>query len=136
MDMESLLQSLRVHEGCKLTMYTCTAGKPTIGYGHNLERPISKTAAEQILKDDIAECMAELDKNLPSWVLHNPARRNVLVEMVFNMGWPRLSGFKKMLAALEDMDYGKAAGEMRASKWAEQVKGRAQVLAMRMELGK
>lgn len=135
MNLESLKQSLRTHEGCKLTVYTCTAGKPTIGIGHNLERPISITAAEQILDDDINDCIRDLNRALPWWKDLNDARQNVMVELVFNLGLPTLLTFKKFLSSLQSGDYGKAAGELRNSKWAEQVKGRASVLAMRMEKG-
>ena len=45
-------------------------------------------------------------------------------------------GFKKMLAALDKADYKTASKEMLNSKWATQVKSRAQFLAKIMETGK
>jgi hypothetical protein len=45
--------------------------------------------------------------------------------MMFNMGQTRLSGFKKMLAALEKGDYAEMAVQMMDSKWATQVGPRA-----------
>ena len=45
--------------------------------------------------------------------------------MGFNLGLTRLLKFKKFLAALEKKDYETAAIEMMDSRWAVQVKGRA-----------
>jgi lysozyme len=59
----------------------------------------------------------------------------VLVELVFNLGMPRLLGFKKMWAALDRKDYAAAADEMMDSKWAQQVKGRAKTLSDKMRQG-
>ena len=55
--------------------------------------------------------------------------------MAFNVGLPRLRGFKRMWAALENHDYEEAAKEMIDSKWARQVKTRAYTLARMMESG-
>ena len=52
--------------------------------------------------------------------------------MCFNLGRPRLSNFKKFLAALEEGDYEKAAVEMMDSRWASQVGDRAVRLRDRM----
>ena len=59
----------------------------------------------------------------------------VLLDMAFNVGLPRLRGFKRMWAALEGRDYSEAAKEMLDSKWARQVKTRAYTLARMMESG-
>ncbi len=51
------------------------------------------------------------------------------MNMCFNLGWPRLSSFKKMLAALQVKDYETAAREALNVRWAQQVGGRAQRIA-------
>jgi len=61
--------------------------------------------------------------------------QKVLIEIVFKLGMLRLSGFKKMLAALDSRDYAQAAKEMEDSKWAKQVGARAQTLAKQMREG-
>jgi lysozyme len=132
----ALIDSLIKHEGYRNTVYQCTAGKPTIGIGHNLETPISDTAIMQILLDDIDTCVAELDRTRPNWRQHNEARQNVLVEMVFNLGMPRLNKFTKMWAALDAKDYNEAAKQMMQSTWAVQVGQRAKTLSDRMKAGK
>ena len=135
MILDDLVDSLIRHEGYRATVYTCTAGKPTIGVGHNLERPISDAAIMQILRDDIDDCISELDRIRPSWRGHNDARQNVLIEMMFNLGAPRLDKFVRMWGYLDARNYDKAAYEMLASNWAVQVGPRAKTLSDRMKKG-
>lgn len=137
MKMDLLRQSLKAHEGLRLKPYTCTAGALSIGYGRNLEdRGISQSEADLMLENDIAECVAELHRAIPGWQKHDSVRQNVLVEMVFNMGMPRLLTFRKMLAALDALDYATAAKELLDSRYATQVGKRAETLAERLRTGK
>jgi len=131
----ALKKSLRQHEGVKPMMYTDTVGIPTIGVGHNLQRPISVLAIEQILTDDITECITELDRAFPKWRDHDDNRQNVLVEMMFNLGAVRLAKFKRFWAAMDAKDYSTAAVEMQMSAWRRQVGQRAVTLANRMRDG-
>lgn len=135
MNEQALRKSLELHEGRRNRLYTCTAGKPTVGVGHNLERPISNAAINQILSDDINESIAELDRVFPGWRNHDDARQNVLLEMMFNLGAPRLRDFKRMWAALQSKNYDEAAKEMMHSGWAVQVGKRAVTLSQIMRTG-
>lgn len=129
---DELTSLIARHEGKVLTMYTDTVGVPTIGYGHNLNEPISEAAALQILSDDVAVAVKELDDRMDWWRdLPHPAQL-VLASMVFNLGWPRFSRFKKMIAALEDRDYDQAAAEMEDSLWFQQIKSRGDELKQLM----
>lgn len=132
---DALISSVKRHEGLRLKMYKCTAGKNTIGYGRNLDDVgISADEAELMLKHDLEN--AELDaKRFPVFEKLNQVRKDVLTEMVFNLGYSRLSGFKKMFAALERKDYDGAANEMLDSKWARDVGERAKTLAYFMRIG-
>ncbi len=129
---DELTNLIAKHEGKMLTMYTDTVGVPTIGYGHNLQEPISEAAALQILSDDVAVAVNELDDRMDWWRdLPHPAQL-VLASRVFNLGWPRFSRFKKMIAALEDRDYDRAALEMEDSLWFQQIKSRGDELKQMM----
>lgn len=130
--LETAYLQLKVDEGLRLSPYRCTAGKLTIGYGHNLDdKPITKEAAEQILIDDIQDVVTELEKmEIYHWL--SEQRKAVLINMAFNLGIAGLKSFKKMFEALGNEDYGKAAEEMLDSRWAYQVKGRASRLAEMM----
>ena len=120
------------HEGKSLSMYTDTVGVPTIGYGHNLQTPISEHAAKVILADDVKVAIDELDDRMDWWRdLPDPAQL-VLASMVFNLGWPRFSRFKKLIAALEDRDFNEAAAQMEDSFWYQQIKTRGPALKQLM----
>jgi lysozyme len=53
--------------------------------------------------------------------------------MMFNMGRPRLSKFKKMNQAIADNDWIEASIQMEDSRWFNQVPNRAKRLVDRME---
>ena len=123
-------------EGLRLKPYTCPAGKLTVGYGHNLEdNGITQEIAETLLKTDLALARMEVGAKIPYCYQLNEPRQYVLVDMCFNMGIGRLLTFKKMLAALKEGYYERAAYEMMDSKWAKQVGRRAEKLAEIMKKG-
>jgi lysozyme len=62
-------------------------------------------------------------------------RRNVLIDMRFNLGPSRFRQFKATLAAVAMGDYVTASDQMRKSKWYRQVKGRGERLARMMSTG-
>ena len=126
---------IKKHEGLRLKPYKCTAGKLSIGYGRNLEdNGISAYEADVLLNDDIQNCYAQCIK-FPFWNKLNEVRQAALLDMCYNLGFARLNGFKKMLKALERLDYKTAAKEMLGSKWARDVKSRATELAELMKYG-
>ena len=135
MDGHQIVDDLIRDEGLRLEPYRDTEGHLTIGVGHNLERPISARAARVILEDDIADHEAELDKRIPWWRGLTRGRQRALLNMCFNLGWPRLSEFKEMLLCLQAGSWVMAAGEALDSKWARQVGDRALRIAKLIEEG-
>jgi lysozyme len=135
--MNKLVEQLKRHEGLELSPYKDTVGKLTIGYGRNLDDVgISEKEAEFMLRNDIAIAITEADKAF-DWLQNlNDARKDVVYNMVFNMGLPRFKGFKKMIAALERNYFAVAADEMMDSRWAQQVGIRALELQNQMLTGK
>src|SRR5690606_23159791 len=91
---------------------------------------------DYLLRNDVAEVVAELDRRLPWSVGLDDARRGVLLNMAFNLGVSGLLGFRKTLALVERGEYAAASVEMLDSKWARQVKGRADRLAEQMKTGR
>lgn len=145
---------LKRDEGLRLHVYRCTAGKLTIGYGRNLddvgirpsetevlgitresciERGITKEQAEALLRNDIEDVFADLDRALPWWDTLDVQRRAVVANMRFNLGLRKLLGFRNTLAAMDQRRFRDAAAGMRASLWARQVGARAERLAQIME---
>lgn len=133
---EKWVELTKGFEGLRLKPYTCPAGKLTIGYGHNLEdNGITEEMAEVLLRTDLACARMEVCAKFPWIIKLNEPRQYVLVDMCFNMGIGRLLTFKKMLAALKEGYYERAAYEMMDSKWAKQVVRRAKTLAEIMKKG-
>lgn len=136
MNIAQLEFELTRDEGKKAKPYKCTAGKTTIGIGRNLDDVgLSDEEISLLFRNDIARCMADLDRNFVWWRQMTDARRRVLVNMVFNLGISRLLQFKNTLAAMAAGDYKAAAAGMRNSLWARQVGARAERLARMMEAG-
>jgi len=131
-----LIRQLIEDEGMVLKPYTCTAGKLTIGVGINLDDGITKEEALWLLNNRIDMAVAELDKAIPWWRRLSEGRQRALLNMAYNMGVPRLLGFKKMLAHLQNGENKQAAFEAMNSLWAKQVKGRADRIKKLIEEGK
>lgn len=149
------LAQLVRHEGLELTPYRCTEGALTIGYGHNLDANpipdihagtrITKERARRILVEDCRKLADKLDRVFSWWRRLNEPRQAVILNMAFNMGvgtysaekhkGTGLSGFPRMLEALREGDYERAADEMLDSKWRRDVKNRACELAAQMQTG-
>ena len=59
---EKAEEQLKRHEGYRDKPYRCTAGKLTIGFGRNLtDNGISRKEAEIMLRDDVIECVKDLE---------------------------------------------------------------------------
>lgn len=133
-----LIEMLKRHEGFRSFPYKDSLGILTIGYGRNLEQcGISEREAEYLLKNDVDRAVRDVKDILgeDDFNFLGSARQSVLVNMCFNLGKPRLAGFKKMFSAIKKHDYTLAAAEMLNSKWAEQVGMRAEELANYMDKG-
>ncbi len=145
MDLIKLQNEIADDEGIKYEIYRCSEGYPTGGIGHLITEwdepyygmPIgSKIPHEQVdewfakdIETTIKDCnllFSQFD-NLPEEI------QRVLANMCFQLGRPRLSKFKNMIAAVEDCDWAKMADEMEDSRWFKQTTNRAQRLINRVE---
>lgn len=133
---EELIEQLVDHEGLELEVYEDSLGIATIGIGRNLvDRGITKEEAYYLCNNDIAIVELELVAEFPIVSDLDAVRQRVVIDMAFNIGVPRLTGFKKMWAAIHCGDYEEAALEMMDSKWARQVGRRAERLSDMMRKG-
>ncbi len=143
MDRARLLEELMLDEGVIHEIYNDHLGYPTFGVGHlitekdeehgkPLGTPVSEERVTECLNADVDIVCAELDKNMEWWRGLNDTRQRVMANMCFNLGYPRLSKFKKFLAAVQEEDWETAAVEMMDSKWATQVGDRAVRLREKM----
>lgn len=126
LNLSEVKELIKRHEGLRLKPYKCTAGKITIGYGRNLEDSgVTEAEASAMLDHDIEECLVGLSQIFPKFSQMPEKVQCVLVDMLFNLGLTRFMQFKKMIQAVKDQDYKRAAAEMKASKWYSQVPSRA-----------
>ena len=125
--------SVREHEGLRLTPYPDRNGVPHIGYGHR----ITPQEAEALLARDlvVATAGARTAVGADVWSRLASSPRGVLVEMAYVMGATGLAGFDRMITALRRGDRHTAADEILDSDFADQVGDRAEVLALRMRYG-
>tara|TARA_R110000744_G_scaffold302208_2_gene411232 strand:+ start:214 stop:609 length:396 start_codon:yes stop_codon:yes gene_type:complete len=130
--MTSIIEDLIRHEGYRKHLYEDSEGIMTIGVGYNIEeKGLPDYIIRLLLDDSLKEARAELARIAPDLNL-SKAREDVLTNMCFNMGAPRLLTFKKMWAAIRDNDFETAANEMLDSNWHDQVGARAVELSERM----
>lgn len=135
-DDPELIAMLAHDEDFSSKPYRDTEGKLTIGFGRNLDdRGISPEEAQLLAHNDRAWVFADLDRALPWWKGMPLAWQRALADMTFNLGLPRLLGFKKALAAMKAGDGKTAAAELRDSRWHAQVGDRAERIASAFEKG-
>ena len=135
--MSRLHDMLIRHEGLRLKPYLDTKKKLTIGVGRNLDDVgITRDEAWALLNNDIARVRREVKRAFPWFSKVNPVRKDVVLNMVFNLGLQRFRGFRKAIAAIKAKDWDEAARQMLDSRWAGQVGRRARELAAMMRRGK
>ena len=130
----SLLSSVKFHEGLELKPYPDSVGVLTIGYGRNLERGITKEEAEFLLLNDLKISKHEA-KRMGFYEGLTDNRKDVIVEMIFNLGLTRFKNFKKTIGYINQANHSAAADEMLESRWAKQVGQRALTLSNKFRAG-
>jgi lysozyme len=131
-----LTAMLQRDEGYRSQPYKDTTGHLSIGFGRNLDaNGIRPDEARLMLRNDIAEAKAEAKKF--TWYAGlNRARKDVVVMMLFNLGWNSFITFTNTIRAISEGRFEDASAGMLASKWAFQVGKRANKLAEMMREGK
>jgi lysozyme len=133
---DGAIERVKLHEGYRDRIYKDTVNKQTIGYGWNIDdTPIYREVAELQLRMKLEECEKELAKALDFWPNLTQARKEVLLDMCFNLGLAGLLGFKNTLRLIENSNHEEAAAQMLKSKWATQVGDRAKWLAAKFARG-
>ena len=143
MDLVKLREELEIDEGVEYQIYNDHLGLATFGIGHLVipdDEEYGKPLGTRISEERVRECF---DRDVQS-VLRDctllykdfdelPEEvQQIVANMMFNMGYGRLSKFKGMKAGVDAKDWNKAADEMVDSRWYKQVTNRAQRLVDRM----
>lgn len=130
---KELVERVKLHEGFREKPYFDSLGVGTIGYGFTY---LKKEECDKILDNRLKEATGLVEGYLINeGITLDDFRTAILVEMAFQLGFKGLLGFKKMWKALRDMDYEKAAEEMKDSRWFRQTPARSADLADKMMKG-
>ena len=144
MNREQVQKQLEIDEGVVYEIYRDHLGYPTFGIGHLIREedpeygqtvgtPVDKGRVTEAFQADldiaINECKVLYDK----WDKFPGEVQEILVNMMFNLGRPRLSKFKNMKKALDKGNWQLAAVEGEDSLWYRQVTNRAERLMTRLE---
>ena len=142
---EKLIDQIKYDEGVVLEVYKDHLGYDTCGVGHLLVKgnpeygcavgtPISESACDNYLKQDLQVAWDECKILYQPWFKDFPQEvKEILINMMFNMGRPRLSKFVNFNKAIMRKDWKSAAVEGRDSLWHKQVRKRAERLMVRLE---
>ena len=143
MNRDKVMEQLKIDEGVVYEIYLDHLGYPTFGIGHlildhdpehglMIGDGVSEERVKEAFYRDFEIALTECKMLYGSWDHFSDEVQEVLINMMFNLGLPRLRKFKNMKKAVDAGDYQKAALEMCDSKWYSQVKNRADRLVKRM----
>ena len=143
----SAADSIKRHEGYRDYPYLDTTGHWSVGWGTNIERmpnegkayPTVGKLLDMITDPNMHEKWFEKRFHESergartfagkAWEGLSEPRQEVLVELCYQLGYPRLSGFRRFQRALQEGRWVEAHAEMLDSKWAKQTPARAAALA-------
>jgi len=143
MDLQRLREDLETDEGVKYEIYLDHLGYPTFGIGHLIreddpehgEAPgteVSESRVAEAFEQDVQTVLSDCAKLYSDFDELPEEAQLVIANMMFNLGYPRLSAFKGMKAGVDARDWNRAADEMIDSRWYKQVTNRAQRLVDRI----
>jgi lysozyme len=136
LDTAKLLERLKRKEGFERYVYSCPAGKLTVGFGRNLEDVgLTEEEASYLLENDMLRAFNGVRRSISWFDRLDGVRQACLVEMAFNLGLTGLLRFHNTLAALARGHWDEAAIEALDSKWARQVGKRAEEIAEMFKTG-
>ena len=143
MNINTLREELERDEGRVDSIYLDHLGYPTFGIGHLItdddpehgspvDTPVSDLRVVEAFEDDVQNVLTDCEKLYVQWE-HLPEEVQLIIaNMMFNMGYSRLSKFKGMKRGVDNRNWNQAADEMVDSRWYNQVTKRADRLVTRM----
>lgn len=143
MNVEQLRDTLKVDEGCVNSIYLDHLNLPTLGIGHLINEwdeeygkpvgtPVSEERVNELFDKDIQITIDECEQLFGNFQDLPEEVQQILANMMFNLGRPRLSKFKKLCKAVAERNWKECAIQMEDSKWHKQVTKRADRLISRM----
>ena len=143
-DIDQLKEQLKIDEGVVYEIYNDHLGYPTFGIGHlviegdpelgaSVGTAVSESRVDECFEKDVETVIGDCKKLHDAWDGYPQEVKQIVANMMFNMGLTRLSKFKRHNAALQSGDWKEAAEEGRDSRWYKQVTNRAERLMSRLE---
>ena len=143
MNLEKLREELEVDEGRVDEIYNDHLGYPTFGIGHlvvehdaeygkEIGTYVSENRVIKVFEQDIKTVLSDCNRLYEDFEDLPEEAQRVIANMMFNMGYTRLSKFKGMKCGVDTRDWNAAADEMVDSRWYRQVTNRARRLVERM----
>jgi len=145
MDIEKLREQLKIDEGCVYELYNDHLGFATFGIGHlvtesdpengqEIGTPVSESRVVEAFEQDVQTVLSDCAILYPDFDELPEEAQQVIANMMFNLGRPRLSAFKGMKAGVDARDWNEAADQMVDSRWYRQVGARAERLVERIRV--
>ena len=143
MNVDKLRKQLEIDEGVVHEIYLDHLGYPTFGIGHlviesdpehgkEVGTAISESRVAEAFESDIVGVLSYCETLYQDFGDLPEEAQQIIANMMFNLGRPRLSKFKGMKAGVDARDWERAADEMVDSAWYRQVPNRADRLVVRM----
>lgn len=143
MDIEKLREQLKIDEGCVYELYNDHLGYATFGIGHlvtesdpehgsDIGTEVSESRVVEAFEQDVQTVLSDCAILYPDFDELPEEAQQVIANMMFNLGRPRLSAFKGMKAGVDARDWNEAADQMVDSRWYRQVGARAERLVDRI----
>ena len=144
MDISKLKDQLIIDEGVKYETYLDHLSLKTCGIGHlcredepeydlELGAEVSEDRVTELFEQDIQSVIQDCKKVYDDWDKLPEEVKQIVANMMFNLGRPRYSKFRKHIQAVMDGNWQESANQMRQSRWHKQVTNRAERLCKRME---
>ena len=143
MDVDKLRKQLEIDEGVVHEIYLDHLGYATFGIGHlvrdtdpengwEVGTAISESRCIEAFESDIVGVLSDCEILYPDFGDLPEEAQQIIANMMFNLGRPRLTKFKMMKAAVDEGNWNEAADQMMDSRWYAQVGKRAERLVDRM----
>ena len=102
-------------------------------YGKPVGTEVSEDRVNELFDQDVQVTIDECKLLYNNFDELPEEAQQIIANMMFNMGRPRLSRFHKMKRAVDAGDWEEAGNQMKDSRWYDQVTTRAERLVKRMK---
>ena len=143
MDIKQLREELERDEGCVNEIYLDHLGYETFGIGHliryheeeygwSVGTDVDERRVQEVFEQDVQTVLSDCEKLYDDFYKLPEEAQLIIANMMFNMGYTRLSKFRGMKRGVYSRNWEEAADEMVDSRWYTQVTNRADRLVVRM----